>query len=130
MDGYSIAFSHGAEMLRITEIPHPRSTGSNDRRYTSDSEVTMKSVSKGRPGRQPMTEKRREYVKLIRQGVPNSKACRDLGIDRKTGHWCKNGGVVTRHGVSRFVEPIIHQRSGAVESRRYLSGGEAVSIVV
>ena len=40
-------------LLRITEIPHCRSAGSNDRRYTSDSEVTMKSVSKGRPGRQP-----------------------------------------------------------------------------
>jgi transposase, IS30 family len=75
-----------------------------------------------------MTEKRREYVKLIRQGVSNSKACRDLGIDRKTGHWWRNGGVVTRHGVSRFVEPIIHQRSGAVESRRYLSEGERIRI--
>jgi hypothetical protein len=112
----------------ISETPQGRSAGSNDRRYTSDNEVTMKSVSKGRPGRQPMTEKRREYVKLIRQGVSNSKACRDLGIDRKTGHWWKNGGVVTRHGVTRFVEPIIDQRSGAVESRRYLTEGERIRI--
>jgi len=32
-----------------------------------------------------MTEKREEYVKLLRQGVSNSEACRQLGIDRKTG---------------------------------------------
>jgi len=46
-----------------------------------------------------MTEKRELYVRLIQQGVSNSAACRSLGIDRKTGHWWKNGGVVVRNRV-------------------------------
>ena len=48
-----------------------------------------------------MTEKREQYVRLIAQGVSNSAACRSLGIDRKTGHWWKNGGIVVRNGVAR-----------------------------
>ncbi len=88
----------------------------------------MRSGSSGRPGRRPMTEKRALYVKLIRQGVSNSEACRRLGIDRKTGHWWKNGGVVTRNGVVRVVEPIIDKVPIAVESGRYLSEGERVVI--
>ncbi len=69
----------------------------------------MRNDSRGRPGRQPMTEKRKVYVRLIRQGVSNSEACRRLGIDRKTGHWWKNGGVITRNGIVRVVEPILEQ---------------------
>lgn len=75
-----------------------------------------------------MTEKRALYVKLISQGVSNSEACRRLGIDRKTGHWWKNGGVVTRNGVTRVVEPIIDKTPTGVESGRYLSEGERVAI--
>ena len=67
----------------------------------------MRSVSSGRPGRQPMMEKREIYVRLIHQGMSNSAACRSLGIDRKTGHWWKNGGVVVRNGVTRFVAPVV-----------------------
>lgn len=88
----------------------------------------MKNVSRGRAGRQPMVEKQQLYVRLIRQGMSNSQACRELGIDRKTGHWWKNGGVITRNGVSRVVEPITGQRPRPVESGRYLSEHERVVI--
>jgi IS30 family transposase len=51
-----------------------------------------------------------------------------LGIDRKTGHWWKNGGVVTRNGITRVVEPIINQDQVRAESGRYLSEDERVVI--
>jgi transposase len=75
-----------------------------------------------------MAEKREAYVRLIRQGVSNPKACRQLGIDRKTGHWWKNGGVVTRNGITRVVAPIINQRPVANESGRYLTEDERIAI--
>lgn len=89
----------------------------------------MRSVSKGRPGRQPMTEKRELYVRLMDQGMSNSAACRQLGIDRKTEHWWKNGGVVVRNGVTRVVAPITVPATPPPEvSTRYLSGEERVII--
>lgn len=86
----------------------------------------MRNDSRGRPGRQPMTDKRQVYVRLIRQGVSNSEACRRLGIDRKTGNWWKNGGVITRNGITRVVEPILDHHPVRVESGRYLSEDERI----
>jgi len=72
-----------------------------------------------------MTEKRELYVRLIHQGMTNSAACRQLGIDRKTGHWWKNGGVVIRNGVTRVVAPITAPAATPAESStRYLSEEE------
>ena len=88
----------------------------------------MRSVSSGGPGRQPMTEKRELYVRLIHQGVSNSAACRSLGIDRKTGHWWKNGGVVVCSGVTRIVAPVVAVVEPKPESGRYLSEDERVTI--
>jgi IS30 family transposase len=75
-----------------------------------------------------MVDKQRKYVRLIRQGVSNSEACRRLGIDRKTGHWWKNGGVITRNGVTRVVESIVDKIPERPVSPRYLSEGERVVI--
>lgn len=76
-----------------------------------------------------MTEKRELYVRLIRQGVSNSEACRQLGIDRKSGHWWKNGGVYVRNGVTRVVEPILNAPPApAMGSLRYLSEEERTTI--
>jgi IS30 family transposase len=75
-----------------------------------------------------MLDKREQYSRLIRQGVSNSEACRRLGIDRKTGHWWKNGGSVTRGGVTRVVEPIIYREPARAESGRYLTAAERVKI--
>jgi IS30 family transposase len=75
-----------------------------------------------------MVDKQREFVRLIRQGESVSATCRRLGIDRKTGHWWKNGGVVTRNGVARVVEPIMDRVAERPESSRYLSEHERVAI--
>lgn len=75
-----------------------------------------------------MVDKQRQYVRLIRQGVSNSEACRRLEIDRKTGHWWKNGGVVTRNGVARVVEPILDRVAERPASPRYLGEDERVGI--
>ena len=45
-----------------------------------------------------MIDKQREFARLLARGVSVSEACRRLGIDRKTGHWWKNGGVLRRNG--------------------------------
>lgn len=88
----------------------------------------MRNGSRGSAGRQPMTDKRVLFARMIRQGVSISEACRQLGIDRKTGHWWKNGGVITRNGVTRVVEPIINQVQERPESGRYLSEDERILI--
>ncbi len=88
----------------------------------------MRNSSKGPAGRQPMVDKQREYVRLIRQGVSNSEACRRLRIDRKTGNWWKNGGVVTRNGIVRIVEPILDRIDERPVSPRYLGETERVQI--
>ena len=88
----------------------------------------MRSSSKGLAGRQPMVDKQREFVRLIRQGVSNSEACRRLAIDRKTGNWWKNGGTVTRNGVVRIVEPTLDRVAEHPASPRYLSEDERVLI--
>jgi IS30 family transposase len=75
-----------------------------------------------------MTDKREQFARLIRQGVSNSEACRRLGIDRKTGHWWKNGGTFTRNGVTRVIEPIVNQLPARPDSGRYLSEAERVKI--
>lgn len=87
-----------------------------------------KSGSKRRAGRRPMEEKQAAFARLLRQGVSASEACRRLGIDRKTGHWWKNGGVVTRNGVSRVVEPAVNRVPSTPMSPRYLSEDERVAI--
>ena len=88
----------------------------------------MRNTTRRAAGRQPMVDKQREFARLINQGVSISEACRRLGIDRKTGHWWKNGGTVTRNGVTRIVEPVINRQPRAPSSPRYLSEGERVVI--
>jgi len=75
-----------------------------------------------------MTDKREQFARLIRQGVSNSEACRRLRIDRKTGHWWKNGGSFTRNGVTRVIEPIVDRQPARAESGRYLREDERVVI--
>jgi IS30 family transposase len=75
-----------------------------------------------------MLDKRAQFSRLIHQGVSISEACRRLEIDRKTGHWWKNGGSMTRNGVTRVIEPIVNQVPARHESGRYLSEAERVTI--
>ena len=42
-------------------------------------------VGRGRPGVEPLVEQRELFVSLIAAGVSNSAACRQVGVNRKTG---------------------------------------------
>ncbi len=75
-----------------------------------------------------MVDKQVAFGRLLRQGVSSSEACRRLGIDRKTGHWWKNGGRLTRNGVTRVVEPVVSRLPERPASPRYLSERERVVI--
>jgi transposase, IS30 family len=88
----------------------------------------MRTGSGRRSGRQPMVDKQRNFGRLIDQGVSVSEACRCLGIDRKTGHWWKNGGVIYRNGAERVVVPVIGQVPAREASPRYLSLDERTVI--
>lgn len=88
----------------------------------------MKNRSNRPSGRQPTTEKREAFVRLIRSGVSISEACRQLGIDRKTGHWWKNGGRQHIKTGFRTIAPIMDQYPAAAESGRFLSLEERLAI--
>lgn len=75
-----------------------------------------------------MVDKQRAFAKLLQQGVSISEACRRLGIDRKTGHWWKNGGVIVKENGTRIVEPVIGRYQRRPDSGRYLSEVERVAI--
>lgn len=58
-----------------------------------------------------MVDKQRAFAALLAQGVSISEACRRLGVDRKTGHWWKNGRRVERDGVLVTVmQPVVGRR--------------------
>jgi len=75
-----------------------------------------------------MVEKQRAFARLLAQGVSISEACRRLGVDRKTGHWWKNGGVMVRGGIAVVVEPVVGRYQTPPESGRYLSEEERIRI--
>ncbi len=58
-----------------------------------------------------MVDKQRSFGRLLEQGLSISEACRRLGIDRKTGHWWKNGGRIVRATGVRVIEPVIGRYS-------------------
>jgi DNA-directed RNA polymerase subunit N (RpoN/RPB10) len=45
-------------------------------------------------GGRVLAEKQQRYLQLIAQGVNNSEACRQVGIDRKTGNRWRYGRKV------------------------------------
>lgn len=42
-------------------------------------------AGRGRPGPEPMSEQRERFVGLVAAGMSNSAACREVGINRRTG---------------------------------------------
>lgn len=76
----------------------------------------------------PMVKKQKAFSRLLRQGVSVSEACRRIGVDRKTGHWWKNGGVIERNRVVRVVTPIVGREPAPAQSPRYLSLDERTII--
>lgn len=81
------------------------------------------SLRSWKPGPMPLTAKRDLYVQLMSQGMRSTEACRQVGVNRKTGQRWRLGRVVRdpKHG-EYFYDPIVPP---AVEmSKRYLSDEE------
>ena len=79
------------------------------------------------PGALPLTSQRDQYRALMQQGMSNAEACREVGVNRKTGHrWRYGRAVITRTGEIRTYAAITGPP--APVSPRYLSEAERVSI--
>jgi len=77
----------------------------------------------------PLTAKRDLYVQLMSQGMQNSAACRQVGVNRKTGQRWRLGRIVNdaKRGEYRS-DPIVPPGSAADGSGRYLSDQERIVI--
>ena len=77
----------------------------------------------------PLTTKRDLYVQLMSQGLKNSEACRQAGVNRKTGQRWRLGRVVKdpKYGEYRY-DPIMPPAPTGPGSDRYLSGTERLVI--
>jgi transposase, IS30 family len=80
-------------------------------------------------GPAPLADKRDQYLRLMAQGMSNSAACRQVGINRKTGNrWRYGRKVVDRAGNTRFYAPITGQQDVGAISLRFLSEDERIVI--
>ena len=76
-----------------------------------------------RVGPMPLTAKRDLYVQLMNQGMKNSAACRQVGVNRKTGQRWRLGRIIkdTKNGDYHYA-PIMPPPVAL--SKRYLSDQE------
>ena len=75
-----------------------------------------------------LTEKRAQFVALIRQGVGNSEACALVGVNRKTGTRWRYGRII-RNTVGEPVHyPAVMIKPASPRSSRYLSLDERTEI--
>ncbi|MFI7296818.1 hypothetical protein [Streptomyces sp. NPDC050121] len=82
-----------------------------------------------KPGPAPLADKRDQYLRLLAQGMSNSAACREVGINRKTGNrWRYGRKVVDRAGNVRVYLPITEVREPDAVSERFLSENERIVI--
>src|SRR4051812_7332916 len=78
------------------------------------------------PGPSPLTTNRDLYLRLMKQGLSNSAACRLAGVNRRTGSRWRYGRIVTTETGELHYPPIA---STVVEgSRRFLSDAERIVI--
>jgi hypothetical protein len=64
-------------------------------------------AGRDRPGPFPQSEKRAEFTRLIKLGVPTGDACRQVGINRKTGfNWRVGRTITASGGESRHYPPV------------------------
>ena len=76
------------------------------------------------PGPAPQVEKREQFVRLIARGVPNSEACRIVGINRRTGTRWRFGRTITSSGGKPLhYAPVISTPAPEI-SPRFLSEDE------
>lgn len=86
-------------------------------------------AGRGVPGVAPDVEKRQKFARLIAQGVSNQRACKIVGINRKTGTRWRLGRVVTsRDGRRRHYLAVIDAPRAREISPRYLSEDERIRI--
>lgn len=82
-----------------------------------------------KPGPAPLADKRDQYLRLMAQGMSNSAACREVGINRKTGNrWRYGRKVVDRAGNVRVYLPITAVREPDAISEQFLSENERIVI--
>jgi IS30 family transposase len=87
------------------------------------------STRQGRPGPEPLTTERDLYRRLMAQGMGNSQACREIGINRRTGtRWRYGRTVDARDGRAPQHYPPITPPRRAPISARYLSVEERTTI--
>ena len=84
----------------------------------------------GRRGRKPLYAKREAFARLISEGVPSARACRIVGICRRTGTRWRNGRRIKSGGRVLNLPPVItvthvHEKR---YSPRYLSEDERIRL--
>ena len=77
------------------------------------------------PGPSPLTTKRDQYLRLMNQGWSNSAACREAGINRRTGSRWRYGRTVETTTSQLHYPPIAAK---AESSSRFLSSEERIRI--
>ncbi|WP_380164824.1 IS30 family transposase [Jannaschia sp. R86511] len=89
-------------------------------------------AGKGRPGVEPLVEKRELFIRLITAGASNSAACRAVGVNRRTGtRWRYGRSVPDAAGGLLHYPPVLSSRgaaASAVISARYLSEADRIVI--
>ena len=75
-----------------------------------------------------MSEQRERFVGLVGAGVSNSAACREVGINRRTGTRWRYGRSIPGAGGELLHYPPVLTSRAAVISARYLSEDERVLI--
>ena len=75
-----------------------------------------KSTRQGRPGPEPLSAERDFYRQLMAQGMGNSQAWREIGINRRTGTRWRYGRIVdTRDGrAAHHYPPITRPRPAVI----------------
>lgn len=85
-------------------------------------------ASKGTQGPAPLTEQREQFARLIARGVSNSKACRLVGVNRRTGtRWRYGRTTTSSDGLDRHYPPMAINATRSL-SARFLSEDERVVI--
>ena len=77
------------------------------------------------PGK-PLTAQRERYFRLMKQGLNNSEACREVGIHRKTGQRWRRGRRHRARGREYYYRPIT--APPPTMSARFLSEDERIQI--
>jgi IS30 family transposase len=75
-----------------------------------------------------LTEKQDRFVRLIAQGVSNSKACRLVGINRRTGTRWRFGRTIQNTAGEDLHYPPVRISSPPKRHHRYLSLDERMVI--